>query len=211
MTAAVIAHLTTTGISRPLSVWTGGRDVSAEVKWDSLVITDNGSSGRGTLSMRVERALADFPECYDQARVDVVDEDDDFTVATGYVISRRPFSEPASYSATEIVASDIGSLLDDRFIAYEVREAESMVSRIAFFWGKYAGSHLSGDMSGLASLGSTLGRSIFEGVTLREAIERTLAETSSTAEYRVDALGKLHVYNDDDATNPAPHVIAGHP
>jgi hypothetical protein len=64
---------------------------------------------------------------------------------------------------------------------------------------------MSGDFSYVLSVGGTLPTQRFELVSLRQAIEMTLAQASSTADYYVDMLGKLHVYTSE--TNDAPKNI----
>jgi len=199
--AGVVATQLTTPETRTISVFIGSRDFTSHVKWDTLVATDNGTSGRGTTNLHLERTMAQAPEVYNRALLRVVDHTNDAEAVRGVVLSRKPLKLPG-YSALDIIAADIGSLLDETFIPSEVRTAETMQARIGYLWGAYAGSFLSGDLSNVASIGGTLPAQNFAGVTLRQAIEATISQASASADYYVDALGKLHVFTAE--SNDAP-------
>jgi len=205
VSAAIIATQLTTPETRVLSVFIGGRDVTRDVKWDRFTVTDSGTNAKGTANIRLELTPSAATEIYDQALVEVVDHTaTGGQVFRGFVVSRRPSEEPG-HSYLDIIAHDIGGLLDDCFIPFESRPAETMQARIGYLWGKYAGAYLSGDLSNVASIGGTLEAQDFAGVTLRQAIEAVIAQASSTADYSVDMLGKPHVFTSE--TNPAPFDI----
>jgi len=213
--AGVVATQLTTPETRTISVFIGSRDFTSHVKWDTLVATDNGTSGRGTTNLHLERTMAQAPEVYNRALLRVVDHTNDAEAVRGVVLSRKPLKLPG-YSALDIIAADIGSLLDETFIPSEVRPAETMRARIGYLWGAHAGSFLSGDLSNVASIGGTLPAQNFAGVTLRQAIEATISQASASADYYVDALGKLHVFTaesndaplDIDADSPGAGEVA---
>jgi hypothetical protein len=125
-------------------------------------------------------------------------------VFRGFIRARTPGKDPL-HPTLSIIADDLTSLLDDAFVPVELRQPETMQARIGFFWGQYAGRFLSGDLSFVASVGSTLPIQRFEAVSLRQAIEMTIAQASSTADYYVDMLGRLHVFVTE--TNNAPFAI----
>lgn len=205
--APIIATQLTTPATRVISVFIGSRDVTGYAKWDSLVATDNGSSGRSVTNLHLKDVgLGDLPEVEDRSLLRVMDHATDTELGRGIVVSRMPSSQPG-YSGVDIAANDIGSVLDDVFIRYEPRPAETMRQRIGFLWGKHAGAFLSGDLSNVVSIGSTLAAQTFTGVTLRQAIEMTISQASTDAAYYTDALGKLHVLTSE--TNAAPVIIVG--
>jgi hypothetical protein len=201
ISTALTTPTTLTGIG----IYVGGRSFTGDVKWDTLSITDGGTNARGQLVMTIMLPISGLAEVYDQAQVVVVDWDAGTDPFRGYVVSRRPFVAPNNLSWTEVTATDIGSLLDDAFIAYESRPAESMQARIGRLWGQYASNHLSRDMSKVASVGGTLAASKLVSLTLRQAIEATISQASSSADYYVDTLGKLHVFTSE--SNDAPYNI----
>lgn len=203
--APIVATHLTTPQQRSISVFAGGRDVTADVKWDSLVVTDSGSSGKGVANLHLTRPLSELPELVVEARLRMVAHADGEAEAyTGYIRSRRPGSTPG-YSGIDLIADDIGGLLDAAWIPSEVRPAETLQGRIGYLWGKYAGAHLSGDLSLVAAIGGILPAQNFAGVTLRQAIEQSIGQASSTAVYYVDAAGRLHVFTSE--VNAAPFDI----
>jgi hypothetical protein len=205
-TAAIVAAALTTPATRTLSVFAGGLDITGDVKWSSVSLTDSGTNAKGTADMTIERAASALPEITDQAMLRV----EDHTLAAspevfrGFIRARTPGKDPL-HPTLSIIADDLTSLLDDAFIPVELRQPETMQARIGFFWGQYAGRFLSGDLSFVASVGSTLPIQRFEAVSLRQAIEMTIAQASSTADYYVDMLGRLHVFVTE--TNNAPFAI----
>ena len=146
--AAVIATTLNGGTIKTLHVFVGSRDFTPDIKWDTLRIEDMASSGVGIASFRIELPMADATEIRDQSMVRVYDYDENLNLFWGHVTGRRAFKENSVYSGIEITATDGGSILDDCFISYEVRPAgESDRARIAFLWGKYAGSARKGDVA----------------------------------------------------------------
>lgn len=201
---AITATQLTTPETRTLSIFIGGRYVTPDVQWDSFVATDAAGTRRGTVNLRLNRALADVPEVRDQALLRAVDHDANAEVIRSYVRSRRPSLTPG-FDSVELVCDDISGILDDVFIASSVHPSETMQSRIGTLW-RYAGSHLSPDLSYVQSIGSTLPAQSFAGVSLRQAIESTISQASSSADYYVDPLGHLHVLLAQ--SNPAPYNLA---
>lgn len=202
---ALVATQLTSPVTRSLSIFIGGRDLTGDVKWDSLVITDSGSSAKGVANLHLTRPLSELPELTTQARLRMVAHADNEAEAYGgFVTAVRPRSVPG-YSGVDVVAADIGGLLDDTWIPSEVRPAESLRARIGYLWGAYAPAPLSGDLSFVAAIGGTLPPQNFAGVTLRQAIEQTIGQASSTAAYYVDAVGRPHVFTAE--TNDAPFNI----
>lgn len=206
-THAVIATALQDHAARDLEVYVGGRRLTDYVDWDTFRITDDGTSGVGTLFMRLLNVyISALPELYDQARVRVID----FGAArprlfTGYVTSRHPMSIP-TYDDIDVRATDIGALMDDIFIAYERRRAESLRERVAFLWGKYAGTHLSRDIQYVNAFGGTLEVQEFVSLTLRQALQAAHAQASSLGDDYVDQHGRVHVFRTHEV-NAAPFDI----
>lgn len=200
--APVVATHLTTPMTRDVSLFIGGRDLTTTVKWDSLAASDNGTNGRGSTSLHLANVgLDDLPELYDRALLRLVDHADETEAIRALVTSRGPSSRPG-YTGVDVVAADVGMLLDETFIPSVIRPAETMQQRIGFLWGWYAGSALSADLSNVAAIGGTLAAQSFAGVTLRQALEATISQASASADSYVDALGKLHVF--ESQTNAAP-------
>jgi hypothetical protein len=177
-------------------------DYTGSISYDSLVATDNASSGRGTISLRLEATLASLTNVKDQALVKVVRGDPLYTEThRGFIRSRRPISRPR-YDAVEIIADDPGGLLDDVVIDYNWRPAETMQARIAGLWLSYRPNFLDGSQAFVASIGSTLEEVEFRRVTLRQALESTIQLASATADYFIDRLGVLHVFTASGLTAP---------
>jgi len=171
------------------------------IKWNTFVATDNATSGRGLISFRIEAALSTLATVTDQAMVKIVNHALNTETHRGLIRSRKPVGRPL-YDATEIIADDLGSLLDDTFIAVEVRPAETMVARITALWTYYRPNFLDNSLTDVASIGGTLEAQTFAGVTLRQAIEATISQASSSADYFVDSVGKLHVFTASGLTAP---------
>lgn len=188
-----------------LSAYIGQRDVTSLVKWEQFSVSDSGANARSLANLRLEAALSAVPELAYQAPLWVYDKTDDANVFLGFVTMYKPSDVP-TYTWTDVTAVDVGSLLDDQFIVYESRPAESMQARIGFLWGKYAvGWWLSGDLSGVASIGGTLPATEFTAVSLRAAVEATIAQASASADYYVDARGALQVFT--SSSNTAPYAV----
>jgi hypothetical protein len=177
-------------------------DVTPHVKYDTFVATDNGSTGRSDIRFRLTQALSTLPTVLDQAMVRVVNHALNTETHRGFIRSRRPGSEPGGYDYVDIVADDLSTLLDETYIVLESRPAEDMDERIAALWLLYRPAYLDNDLSNVDAIGSQLAAQEFAGVTLRQALEATISQASSSAEYRIDSLGRLHVWTSD--SNPAP-------
>lgn len=186
-------------------IYAGGRDISADTQWDTVSIEDAGANVRSTSSLRINGAISAYPEVYDQALLRVYDATSNADVFAGYIRSRRPAKTSKNHNAIDLIADDAGGLLDDAFIPFESRPVETMQARIGFLWGKYAGTHLSGDLSLVASIGGSLPTQTFAGVTLRQAIESTISQASASAEYYLDANTRLHIFTSE--SNAAPKDI----
>ena len=145
--AGVVTTTITTPATRVLSVFAGGRDVTGDVQWDSFVVTDAGVNAKGTANMRVELPISTSTEITDMALLRVVDHNASTggEVFRGFIRGRVPISEKGGHDYTDIVADDIGGLLDNIWIDVELRPPESMQARLGFLWGKYGGTFLSGD------------------------------------------------------------------
>jgi len=198
--------------ARPLSVLIGtsaaAADLTGDIPLESVVATDNGTTGRSLISLTIQQPLSALPTVKDQAVVKIVDHALNTETHRAFIRSRRPIT--GLEASVEIIADDIGGLLDDKFIVLEVRPAETMLARITALWFFYRPNFLDNDLSFVSSIGGTLPAQTFAGVMLREAIEMTIAQASSTASYHVDSVGRLHVYTSE--SNPAPYsVIFGTP
>jgi len=180
----------------------------SRVKLDTIVATDNATSGSGILQFTIQQALSALTTVKDQAMVRIVDHVLHTETHRAFIRSRKPITgiEPQ----VEIVADDIGVLLHDTYIPLEARPAETMQARIIALWFFYRPNFLDNATTHIASIGSTLAAQTFAGVTLYQAIEATVMQASSTAKFHVDSLGKLHVYTSE--SNSAPYdVIVGTP
>jgi hypothetical protein len=198
----VVATQLTTPVQRTISIFIGGRYIS-DVLWSSVQITD-GKDARGRASLHITAPFSAYPEITDQAMLRLVDHVANAEVFRGYVTSRKPTAVPR-YDGMDVEAIDIGSLLDDTYIAHEHFFFDDVKSRVSSLWARYAGSQLSGDMSNVKSIGGSLPEQDFTAVTLRQAITATVAQTWPGADWYVDMLGKLHVFVNE--ANPAPYAI----
>ena len=196
----------TRAISVLLGSLASAEDITPYVNMASLVIEDNGTSGRGTTTCHVERTLAQLTTLGEQSLLRVIDHAEHADMARGIIYAKTPSSVPA-YSAVDLLASDVGGLIDDTFIVSESRSAETMQARITALWLAYAPSPPLdiADLSFVASIGSTLPAQVFSGVTLRQAIEASMSQASASADYYIDAAGRIHVFTSE--SNPAPSNI----
>lgn len=191
------------GIAVLVGSLSAAEDVTQYVKWDTLVATDGGTGAKGTVNLRLERAISALTTLTDQSLLRLLDLSAHDEPIRAIVTSRRPFVLPG-YTATEVIAEHVSALLDSTFIASEIRSAETAQTRITALWGGYAGSPLDlDDLSKVANIGTTLPEQNFAGVTLRQAIESTISQASTSADYYVDSLGKLHVFTSEINDAPA--------
>ena len=191
------------GIAVLAGTLSAAEDVTQYVKWDTLVATDGGNGAKGTVNLRLERAINLLTTLTDQSLIRLLDLTANNEPVRAIVTSRRPFVLP-DYTATEVIAEHVSALLDSTFIASAVRPAETMRVRILALWAAYASSPLDlSDLSKVASIGATLPVQNFAGVTLRQAIESTISQASAAADYYVDSLGKLHVFTSEVNNAPA--------
>lgn len=190
--SAIATQLTTPDNTRIASLFIGSRDFTFLLDLGATDMQDSGSSGRSTSQFSLRTTMAAAPEITDQAMVRMVDNVNDVDLFRGFIRSRRSVS--GMNPMLDLVADDIGGILDDTWIPVERRPAETMRARIGSVWGRYSGAYLSGDMGHVDALGGTLAATTFSGVTLRQAVESAIGQASSTAVYYVDPLGKLHVY-----------------
>jgi hypothetical protein len=197
---ALIATQLTTPVTRPISVFGGGRDVTSLILAEGFEIEDAGAS-QGGLSVTLNETLANLPELTDQSFVRVFDETSATEMFRGFTKSRRPVLVP-TWTRTEIRATDHGALLDTYIPGPESRPAESDAARIGYFWGLFASPYLSGDLSSVAVVNASLPAQIFQGVTLRRALDMIAAEAS---DWYLDQTGHLHYFSSE--TNAAPKNI----
>jgi hypothetical protein len=201
--AGVITTTITTPTSRAASLFIGGRDFSSSLFLETLKIRDVVGNTRATLETTLRGAVVDLPELYDQARVRFVDHTAGDEPFTGFLRSKHPITglDPK----IEVLAEDRAALLDDIWVDVELRRPETMQQRIGYFWGQYAGSQFSGDLSFVQSIGDTLPLQRYDTVTLRQAIEMIVVQASSTAQFHVDNMGRPHVFTSE--TNDAPYDV----
>lgn len=202
-----IATQLTTPETRTVSVFVGERDVTGRVDPPKTVIEDGG--GKTVTTLRLEGGLAELPEVEEMARVRLVDHaSGEVEAFTGYVRSRHPITglEPV----VDLVADGLDTLLDDTYVPVESRPEESDAARIGFFWGKYSGSHLSGDLSKVVQLRAVMPAADYVGLSLRGVLKLIGAQASASAEFYVDPAGRLHYFANEGI--PAPfEVVHGTP
>jgi hypothetical protein len=179
----------------------GTVDYTGDINYRSFSATDNASSGRGIINFRLERTLASLTNVEDQALVKVVSGNLNTETHRGFIRSRRPIGEPG-YDAVEIIADDPSGLIDDTYIPLDTRPSETMVARITGLWLMWKPNFLDADMGFVDSIGGTLDPVEFTGTTLRAAIESTIALASPDADYFIDRLGMLHVFESSGLTAP---------
>lgn len=170
---------------------------------NTAAITDSGTGARSLAAFSLRTSLAASPHIKDQALVMLVGHGTDPDVFRGFIRSRHPTT--GINAMLEVIADDIGGLLDDAFIPSVERPAETMVARITYLWNNYASTFLSSDLSNVASIGGTLPAQDFVRVTLRQAIEMTIAQASPSAKYYVDPDAKLHVFT--SSATAAPYAV----
>src|SRR5688500_18810469 len=186
-------------------VWVGGTEITDRgLLLAGLTIQDDVGEP-GTTEFELLGGMADHPHVRDQAQVRVYDYTTDTEVTRAYVVSRRPTRAAKDVDRVSVIATGINSLLDDTFVPSAKRPAETMAARIGYFWGRYGGTHLSRDFSFVEDIGDELLPRKFEGVTLRQAIETTVADAHKDADYSLDNLGRLHVFLSE--SNTAPYSI----
>lgn len=195
---------TTQAVTLLIGKRTDWKDFTSLLSIGSASITDAGTNARSTASFSLKTTLAAAPEITDQALVAFVTPSATPDIFRGLIRSRRP--RTGLNTMLDIIADDLGGLLDDTYIPSDVRPAETAQSRITWLWQTYASPPLElDDLSSVANIGSTLPVQNFAGVTLRQAIEMTISQASSSADYYVDTMGKLHVFTSE--SNAAPYAV----
>ena len=200
MHPAFVPQLLTPDNPRSIHFWMGGR--AFRPRRAGLSIVD--STGVGVTSLVIPMDT-DLPDS-DRADLRIYDYSRDEEVFRGTVTSAKPVKDTKTADSIEITADSNASLIDDTYIFHEKRTSEGLRPRIGVLWGKYAGSHLSPDLSLLDDVSGTLEGIHIEGVTLRQAIEEALAEANSEAGYRVTPEGKLQTFTSQ--TEGAPFTIS---
>lgn len=202
----VSTSLTTPTTFTGLGVRVGGSLLTDSIYWPTFAIVDDGDAGDIRFVLK-NSGLADWPNVYDQALIEVINFDDnDAREWAGHVQSRKPVTIPGPYDSVEVKGWGIGSLLDDIYIVFDNRPEETAKVRASFLWGKYAGSALSPDLSNIESFGGTLDPMKLVSLTMRQALEATIAQASSRGDLRVDPMGALHIFR-DNPSNAAPFDI----
>lgn len=127
-------------------------------------------------------------------------EDDGETLFRGNVRALAPEAEGIT-RVLRVRAIDVGSILDKTIIAYPDRRpaGESDRDRILHLFNTYAYAMPNVDLSGVQTLDASLPKQTLQNVTLRQAIERVLGLASKTANYWVDANGRVRTW---DVNNP---------
>lgn len=189
--------------ARTHSLLIGERDFSDLMDINATSVQDSGTGARSLLQTSIRTKMADAPEIKDQSFVQFVAHGAGPDLYRGFVRSRHP--ESGVTPMLEIIADDIGGLLDDTYIVSELRPAETLQVRIAALWSYAAASPLSSDLSGVAALGGTLPAQDFTLMSLRQAIEAAMAQASSTARYFVDTKGALYILS--GAASAAPFAV----
>jgi hypothetical protein len=189
---------------REASLLIGEDDFTDLMDLGATEITDAGSSARSTARFSLRGTLSAAPAIIDQAHIQLFDHSDHSTVFGGFVRSRHPGS--GINPMLDLIADDVGGLLDDVFIASEIRPAETLQNRIYGLWTAYAGPYLADDLTFVDPIGGTLPEQTFANVTLRQAIEATISQAVSDGHYYVDSTGTLHVFS-GFSTAAAPYKI----
>jgi hypothetical protein len=179
----------------------GTFDYTGDINWRSFSATDNASSGRGIITFRIEAPWSSLVNIEDQALVSIVSGTLNTVTHRGFIRSRRLMGSPG-YDAVEIIADDPSGLLDDTYIPFDSRPAETMQARLTGLWLTHKPGFLDGSTAFIDSIGSTLEAVEFSGVSLRSAIESTIGLADPDADYFVDMMGVLHVFTATGLTAP---------
>lgn len=183
-------------------------NITSLVDMDSLRIAESGNYEPGTADFDVVQAPpgksmpSNFPYFTDYLVNEgtVLIKDGTEEVFRGNIRQFKP-SGNGIYRTTRVSAVDIGSLLDKTIIsAIDKRPAgETDKQRISYLFATYGFAMPNVDLSGVQVLETNLGRQTFSNCTLRQALEKVLAQASPTANYWIDASGRLRTW---DRNNP---------
>jgi hypothetical protein len=190
--------------TRTISAWAGNRDITALIMAETFEIEDAGEA-QGGFSATLNETLANLTEITDQSFVRVFDETRATEMFRGFTKSRRPALVPG-WTKTDLRATDHGELLDAYIPGPHSRPAgESDQARIGYFWGYFASPYLSPDLSSVQEVNASLPEQIFQGITLRRALDMIAAQASSSARWYLDQTGHLHYFASE--TNAAPKNV----
>lgn len=197
-----IASLKTTSVSRHISVFLGGKDVTDYVLQNTLEVEDSmGSGSQGSMRATLDRKLSQLPELSPFDFVRVIDHDAGTDLFRGFITSYRPVKVVKAWDSVEVTATDHGVLLDNYFEGPYKRPAESVIARVGYFWGIMTPWYLNQSLDKVTA-SATLPKATYGAMSLRRILDEVADDTSAFARWYLDQAGKLHFFTAETNTCP---------
>ncbi len=211
MATATTSMLTPAGTPYVVNLWLGGQFLSPYLDIETLRVEESGTQEQVTASFTLTDK-ANSLRLPDEAFVHIQHAGE--TIFKGFTRSRRP-SIVAIGKIIEITCHDIGSLLDTCLVVSQPRTAtESDKARLLWLLSTYGNQSLfnnsygSTDPQYIQVLKGSMPNQRFKNMTLRQAIEAVLGLASESSNYFIDAVGRLHTFdNSHPESNTAPYSI----
>lgn len=187
-----------------LTIEIDGVDVTHKVDFPTIVMQLAGSQETATCEFDLTDT-ANTVAVADEMLVTVTEVGTAEVLFGGHIRSNKP-TVAATGRQIHIMAADYNSLLDRQLVISNSRTAgESDKDRLEYLMTTY-GDQFSSDFSLIATLEASMPAQSFNGITLRQAIERVLGQASTVSAYHVDPTGRLVTY-DRTATSAAPFDV----
>lgn len=199
----------------------GGSLLSGSIDFSTIEIDQSGNQQVGHARFTVTD-MANAKTVTDKAFVTMVDSDG--SLFKGFVVDRLP-RVAAVGRVIDVTCDGIETMLDEIDVVSNRRPPagdttnESDKQRLTYLIQTYAGSgppsrflydanYGSTDLSKIQTLRAAMPNQKFKNLTLRQSLERVLAVASDSADYYVDASGRVHTFDASHAEgDAAPYVV----
>jgi hypothetical protein len=182
-------------------------DVSEWVQFDTVSIEDTGNQTDDTAAFEIMDKALSVVSLYPEGPVLITHDGDEMFI--GFIQNLEPAWEGIG-RRFRISCAGVSMLLDKCIIpasggsAYRRAAGESDRTRIQWLLNTFGQPFLdagSSSFTKIQTLDADMEKQDFQGLTLRQAIERVLGAASNSSNYYVDAIGRVHTFDDD---NPEP-------
>jgi len=189
-------------------------DITQWVDFETISIEDTGNQTDDTASFEVIDKGLTIDVLHPHGPVRITQDDDDKFI--GFIVNLEPAWEGIS-RRFRISCVGLSVLLDKSIIpatttnTYRRAAGESDRRRILWLLRTFAQPFIdvgSSDFSRIQTLEGSMEAQDFQGLTVRQAIERVLGAASESSNYFVDTTGRLHTWDDDhEEDDEAPFAI----
>lgn len=196
-----------------VNTWVNSANASGLIDFESIEEDFSGNQEVGSYQFDITDSAVTAAYIKDMAYVRV--QDAEGGRFKGFITSRTPVVMGGARKI-HVEATGIEYLLDNIVVLQNTRYAgESDATRIMYLLATYGGQGLfndsfgSTDTSKIQVLNASMPKQKFRYMTLRQAIEAVLGVASTTSNYYIDHLGRLHTFDQShpDIVTSAPYVI----